>query len=125
MLDRAAVQTMLAVVAPEFSSVAADTLAVYLDLAEGEINVALWGKRAARGAAFLTAHLLTLFPPTGVTPKATEPGPVQSRTVGQVSVTYAVAALDSGSLKAGLGQSRYGIEYARLVRIGCFGPQVL
>lgn len=112
-------------VAPEFVSLDPVIVDRYIAIAEQEINPRVFGARTARAGALLTAHLLTVTPPAGVTPAAAPVGPIASESVGGVSVSYAVPALSGAGLAAGLALSRYGVEYSRMVRQCAAGPWVL
>jgi hypothetical protein len=111
-------------IAPEFAAVDDATLDQYIAFAYTEVNPCAFGSRTVRAGALMTAHLLTVLPPAGVTPKASASGPVQSRSVGGVSVTYATVQLSGAALSSGLAMSKYGIEFARLSRISA-GATVL
>jgi len=70
-----------------------------------EMNATQWGALYTRGAYALCAHLLTVSV-AGASPI----GGIQSRSIGDVSVTFApgASALDE------MGSTQYGAEYVRL-----------
>lgn len=103
-------------IAPEFAAVDDATVDLYVGRAELELNPMFFGQRLGHAGALLTAHLLTVTPPAGATPKPGTLAPIASQTVGGVSVTYAVAAVSASEIRGSLGASRYGAEYARTVR---------
>jgi len=76
-----------------------------LDDTVTEMNAAIWGTLYTRGAYALCAHLLTVSV-SGASPI----GGIQSRSIGDVSVTFAkgASALDE------MGSTQYGAEYVRL-----------
>lgn len=107
-------QDVAALVAPEMEQTRVapfvfDEVAALVDeqLAEG---VFPRGTRARKWAGmYLTAHLLTVCPPPGVTPK----GPVvSSESGGAVSVSYAVPQFKASDLVL----SPYGLQFQRLTR---------
>lgn len=113
-------------IAPEFASLTDPQIQPWIDRAYNQINPDAFGDSTAFAGALLTAHLLTIFPPAGVTVAPGAPGPVSSESVGQVSVSYAVPPVKTRAALTGtLGQSRYGIEFSRMIELTGFSPQVL
>jgi hypothetical protein len=85
-----------------------------LDEAWRQINVSRLGNRSSDAQKYLAAHLITLFPPSGVTVSAAG-REVVSVTAGRSSVSYANsqgASSDKGSLEA----TTYGKEYLRICK---------
>lgn len=111
-------------IAPEFAELDATILDRYIGYAELQVNPAAFGVKTKLVGSLLTAHLLTVLPPAGGS-RTAPPAPVQSRSVGQVSVSYAVMPFNPANVRASLTLSRYGAEYARLVSLAAFGAQVL
>jgi len=111
-------------VAPEFTSVDDATLDRYIGWAYDLVNPTAFGNRTVFAGALMTAHLLTTLPPLGFTGGSAGAFPVQSRTVGQVSVTYAVPQVQSAGAAQGLSASKYGVQFSALARLGLFS-QVL
>lgn len=112
-------------IAPEFAAVAAGTLDLYVARAELQLSVGAFGAQAQLAGALLTAHLLTVLPPAGVTSAPKPVGPIQSTSVGGVSVTYAVSTTAEAASRSGLGLSKYGVEFSRMTRNRALGAQVL
>jgi hypothetical protein len=80
-----------------------------LDDAALEISAASWGSLYNRGAYALCAHLLYSANVTG----AGSIGGISSRSIGDVSVTFA----DGSSALDDLGASVFGCEYVRLRKL--------
>lgn len=87
-----------------------------IDDAALEISLAQWALLYDRGALALAAHFLTVSV-AGSSPI----GGIQSRSIGDVSVTFAkgASALDD------LGATRYGAEYVRLRNLVCGGAVIV
>lgn len=81
-----------------------------------EMNETQWGNLYERGAYALTAHLLSSNT-AGAMPSAG----VVSRSVGDVSVTFAAGSVAMDDL----GSSVYGCEYVRLRKLISGGPVVV
>jgi hypothetical protein len=112
--------------APEFVGLTDPQIQAWIDRAYPQINPDAFGDSTVYAGALLTAHLLTIFPPAGVTVAPGAPGPISSETVGQISVSYAVPPVKTRAALTGtLGQSRYGIEFSRLLELTGYSPQVL
>lgn len=112
-------------IAPEFASVPIPVIDSYSSMADLQLNEDTLGDRYKQAGMFLTAHLLATIPPSGVTGANTNAaGPVTSQSVGEVSVSYASLS-DATGVKGSLGLSRFGVMYARLIRLGAYGVQVL
>lgn len=109
-------------IAQEFSGVPDATFAPYIARASRGLNPTVWGQRIADACAQLVAHYMTENPPTGVTFVPAAPGPIASKTVGSVSVTYAVAAYVASNSAGSLTATKYGKEYSRMVREVAAGP---
>jgi hypothetical protein len=117
-------------IAPEFGVASDQVLDRYIAWASSEVNEDVHGARAARAGALLTAHLLTVLP-YGVsgsnTSSSQSAGPVVRERVGDVEVQYSdpSSSISQAITSAGLGQSKYGVEYSRLVRLAACGPWAL
>lgn len=93
-------------VAAELSTAPAGQQRAILDMVDRQVaDVEIWGFFLDDGARYLAAHLGTLA-------KAKGKGPVTAEAVGSVSRSYA-SLLQFGAL----GQTAYGVEYERLVRL--------
>ncbi len=115
---------------PEFVGVADDVVELFIASALREINEDSWGERAIDAELALTCHKM-------VTAGVANPnqsggggasGPIQSVKVGEVSVSYgatAALAVQLQGLDPGLAGSKYGIEYARLVKGMAYGTEVI
>ena len=112
-------------IAPEFTSVPIPVIDSYSAMADLQLNEDTLGDRYKQAGMFLTAHLLATIPPSGTVGQSNNAaGPVTSQSVGEVSVSYASLS-DSTGIKGSLGLSRFGIMYARIVKLGGYGIQVL
>lgn len=107
---------------PEFAAVSDPAVQQALDDADEEINVPVWGTRAAKGECALAAHLLVAHGALN-DPNATGiqgAGPVQNMKVGDVSVSFDVnataRAVDQQGLDMSLATTKYGLEYNRLLK---------
>jgi len=98
---------------PEFDTVSDGRIAIFIADATIEVDADEWGVYADKGITYLTAHFLTLA--TGSAGGgAGSVGPVQSQSVGDVSVTFASVA--GGNADGGAyGSTVYGQEYQRLL----------
>lgn len=100
---------------------------VYSEYAAIQISADAFGTaaKAKYAGILLTAHLVTIMaaPSSGVSVGGS--GAASSMTVGQVSVSYAVPSLDSATLRGGLGLTKYGVEYSRLIRAAGLWAMVL
>ncbi len=108
---------------PEFSSVADSRVQFFLDDAELEVGEAAWGTLYEKGVFLLAAHLLKLdqIRQDTDTDSGDSGSNVTSRSVGDVSVSFAKATAQSVTDDWYL-QTSYGVEYLRLKRrmgMGC------
>jgi hypothetical protein len=95
---------------PEFSSVPDSRISDFIAEAGRLVSIPQWGQtRADDGILYLTAHLLAFDASGG----GLAGGAVQSRTVGDVSESYAVGDAFSGSV---LGATAYGRHFLELQR---------
>lgn len=106
---------------PEFSALDDTIVQTALDDADEEINVDVWGTRAAKGESALAAHLLVtrgaLNDPGATGMQGS--GPVQNMKVGDVSLSFDVNAIARGveqGLEVALATTKYGLEYTRLLK---------
>ena len=104
----------------EFDSVDDARVEIFLDDAALEISESIWGTLYSRGVYALTAHLLTLNDKSAAGGGSSTVGPVTSRAVGDVSVSFGLAAVKSKSDEY-LGSTLYGSEYLRLKGLICHG----
>lgn len=111
--------------APEFTGLSDPVIQSYIDMADTEIDADAWGSRAKRAEVVLTCHLMTIYGALTTAGGAggAASGAVQSIRVGEVSLTYAApaAAIPGDVGGASLELSRYGQEYARLIRLAAYG----
>jgi hypothetical protein len=77
--------------------------------AQLQVSSSAWGDLYELGVVYLAAHLLLAG-----NPEAAAPGPVQSETVGGVSVSYAVSA---APFREQLASTTAGREHIRLRRM--------
>lgn len=113
---------------PELAGVSDPVCQMALDDADEEINVPVWGARAAKGESALAAHYLVargaLNDPNASGMQGS--GPIQHMRVGDVSVSFDVNAMaravDGGGLDMALSTTKYGLEYTRLLNsLACGG----
>lgn len=99
---------------PEFESVEEARIELFLDDAALELDTSRWGDRYDKGQALLAAHYLTLSlkAASGATSSA---GAVSSKSIGDVSVSYAVASSLSKT-EDFYSSTIYGLEYLVLAR---------
>lgn len=122
----------LKLIYPEFAGVSNDVVSYFIADADEEINEDLWGTRAKKAEMLLACHMMivagVVSAASGSGAGGSAGGPVQSVSVGDVSVTYAgtaASAVSSAGLDASFAASRYGVEYARLVKTKAFGADVI
>lgn len=102
--------------APEFAAVPLEQLAPIMEEASLTLNRGAFSTAGIPVAgALLTAHLLTLSPPPGVTPTGRF---ITAETVGGVSVSYVPSAAGG---RGDLGQTTYGVRFSRLARARVIG----
>jgi hypothetical protein len=100
---------------PEFDAVPDARVQAFLDDAGVEIKEAVWGDFWRRAINLYTAHLLTLAERTATGGGAGTSGPVASRSVGDVSVSFAVMAGGLGWGSDWMVSTAYGQELQRLI----------
>jgi len=101
---------------PEFSAVSDARVQAFLDDAVVEIRAAIWGDFWRRAVNLYTAHMLALaeMQAAGSTGSV---GPVASRSVGDVSISFAVSAGTGGAAVDWMGSTGYGQELLRLINV--------
>ena len=108
----------------EFSAVSDATVQIYLDDAGLELDEGRWGSLYDRGIYALAAHFISLAQRAalGGSTGAGASGPLASKSIGDVSLSYAWTS--------GAGQTRnqdyylatiYGQDYLRLVSVVGYG----
>lgn len=115
--------TELKAAAPEFASVLDATVQIYLDNAFLEIDEDAWGSRAEEAEQLLACHKMIVMGVLSASGGGSTVGPISSKSVGDVSVSYAATAtlgVQQG-LDVSLSGSKYGAEYARLIRLAAMG----
>jgi hypothetical protein len=99
---------------PEFVSVDDSRIQFWLDDAQLEVGEPAWGTLYEKGVMLLSAHLLSVDQSNSDEDESGgATGNVTSRSVGDVSVSFAKATSDSSSDDWYL-QTNYGSEYLRL-----------
>lgn len=112
------------IICPEFADVEIAVIDRFIALAVEQIDDTLFGGLAKYLGVMLTAHMMTIAGYGSTSSSGaggSAAGPVTGVTVGDVSVNYAntgFAGGASGSISSSLGLSKYGQEFARLVRMG-------
>lgn len=96
------------------STVDPEPLDTIIEFTAEMISIEAWGEKASKGHALLAAHFATKFLQGG-SGGAGAGGPVQSRTIDKISVTYAVSSIVAAS-DAQLGDTIYGQMYLAMRR---------
>jgi hypothetical protein len=109
--------------APELAAQGDPRIALFITMAEVQVDEDRWGPLADMGTAYLTAHLLTVAGATAGGGVGSA-GPVLSETVGRVSRSYA-STVSSSAYVDSLGATRYGREFSRLRGLLSLTPEVL
>lgn len=91
---------------PALASYSNTQLEPYIEDAEMEVDSAVWGDFTDRGVKYLAAHLAYV----GLVAGPAGGGPVQSESLGDASVSYAVKA----SADSDLARTAWGVEFMRL-----------
>jgi hypothetical protein len=105
-----------------FDAVTEGQASLVIDEAAREIVEDVWGDSYDDGILYLSAHLLTLFVVSqGVGGGG---GPVSSRQVGDVSVTFATARSASEIASGQFGSTLFGQRFLQLRRWFQGGPSV-
>ena len=104
----------------EFEGLSETVINQWLAQAERRVNATQWGEKADDAVLWLTAHLLALTQPLGcgVSPGS---GPVASKKVGDLAVTYKIPEKMSQTF---LASTAYG-QYYLTLRAGVFPTRVL
>lgn len=107
---------------PEFDSISDARIQSFIDKALLNLSESVWGDYFVEGQLYLAAHFLTLAiasENSGGSGAGVAAGPVASRSIGDVSVSFAVPSdVSSGSGTAAyFSKTPYGLEYWRLVKI--------
>lgn len=108
---------------PEFGSVLDARVQLFLDDAELELDTSRWGDRYDKGQALLAAHYLTLSL-KAASGASSSSGTVASKSIGDVSVSYAVASSVSKT-EDFYSSTIYGLEYLVLARLVGAGMVVI
>lgn len=103
------------------------TVDLYISIAEKQIDERVFGDRVVDAGSYLTAHLLKIdgYGTAGQGAGGGAAGPITGITVGRVSVQYADATGNGSGVSADLARTRYGVTYARLVRLAVPTPFVI
>lgn len=108
---------------PEFSTTESAMVEARLADALIEMNITAWDNNYERGAYALTAHMLTIDAMDSAS--ALVSGAISSKTVGDVTVSYATSSASYSADYADYALSKYGREYMRLMRQVASGPWVI
>lgn len=111
---------------PEFDPVDDARVQIFLDDAALEMCESAWGDLYDRGQAALAAHMLAIANQTeasGGTGGGAS-GPVASRSIGDVSVSFGLSSSSSKS-EDWYTSTPYGSDYWRLVKIVGMGAVVV
>lgn len=102
---------------PAFADVVAYTdvyLSDKLDETARQMSVSRLGERLSDAQKYLTAHLIVMFPPSGVSGTAARE--VASVTAGRATVSYVNSQL-AHTVHGSLESTVYGKEYLRIVAL--------
>jgi hypothetical protein len=104
---------------PEFTSIDDSRIQLFLDDAALELDSSLWGNWYDRGLAALAAHFLSLSIKAGSAGgSAGSVGPVASRSVGDVSVSFGMYSGGAAGTSDDFYKSTvYGQDYLRLMKL--------
>ena len=108
---------------PEHTAIPDATVEMYLDDANDDVQNGELGDRLTRAQLYYAAHLVATDPTYGATAGGSGGGNVQSRTVGNVSVTFATSPLSasSGTTEDDLKTTSYGRRYLMLLNASLIG----
>jgi hypothetical protein len=116
---------------PEFDPVDDALIGLVLTEAAGVVNESWIERDYPIAIMLLTAHMLVtegaVERAAGKKSTMTSTGPIKSKTIGEVSVTYAGAGAGAGSAlgdSAGLSATEYGKRFLALRRANFGGPMV-
>lgn len=100
---------------PEFASASDDIVLLYLSDAILELSLQVWTRYYEKGVLHHAAHHLAI---SGQCPdvQSSGAGPVQSRSVGDVSVSFGGVAFGTTG-ETFWTQTKYGCEYLRLLNL--------
>jgi hypothetical protein len=109
-----------------FDTVDNDFIELLIEEAEEEISAAVWGSNYDRGLRLLTAHKIYTSPAVsgGSGGGSVYSGPITSKRIGDVSITYGQAQGAAQTSSKDLSSSSYGIEFLELRRLVQGGPVV-
>ena len=116
---------------PEFDAVSDDLVTLVMTEAAGTVSTSWLERDYAPAIMLLTAHMLVtegaVERAAGKKTTVTSTGPIKSKTIGEVSVTYAGAGAGAGSAAgdlSGLSATEYGKRFLALRRANFGGPMV-
>lgn len=102
---------------PEFDTVADDRIQLFLDDAALVMDAGVWGDVYDLGQSYLAAHYLALANKSAGGSSGSVSGPIASRSVDGVSVSYAGSPSASTSANAGYySTTSYGQRYMTLLK---------
>ncbi len=116
---------------PEFAGVSDDVVDYWVGQADEEIAPLIWGTRAKKGEMALACHMMILAGVSiaeGAVGIGSAVGGQQSVKVGDVAVGFGAStaiAVQVQGLDPSLALSRYGLEYARLLKTLLAGAAVI
>lgn len=107
---------------PEFSSQTDPRVQLFLDQASRRVDAATFGARADDALSYLTAHLLAVANTAGQAATSGASGPVSSKTVGPLSVSFASNWGSASGSGDNYQATYYGREYLTLVKLAIATP---
>lgn len=100
---------------PEFASVDSATISQWIDEAGRQHNVECWGDKSDDGLAYMVAHFLAAFPPSGCdNPFGLGPGPLTGSNEGQVGASWSPLNIPKIFSQDDFGTTKYGRRYLSL-----------
>ena len=103
---------------PEFDTISDARIQIFIDKSILNLDEGLWDARYNEGLYYLTAHFLQLGENT-----ANQGGgsggtaPLSSKSIGDVSISFATGSIDGDSSAAYYNSTTYGQEYWRMLMI--------
>jgi hypothetical protein len=109
---------------PEFDSVEDTRIDLYISDADTELSESCFGDLYERAVFALAAHFLALDIARQDSGSGGMTAPLQSRSIGDVSWSHAIASVDSAGDQY-LGSTQYGQEFMRLSDLSSPGAVVV
>lgn len=108
------IKSEVLLIAPELSSINDDLFDLVIADATRQVSTASVGRNVAEARRYLTAHILTLLTAPGASSGAS--GSIDSKTAGDVSVSYSNAKSSISGQITRYDLTIYGQRYIQLLR---------